>query len=571
MTACFQIDNLTPSEGAETHRDGMTATDRSEGREEREITTRMGAGDVLPTLLGTWARQTPDRVFLEEIDGPSLTYAQTNDAVLRWAAALQRVGVVAGDRVLTMLPTSALASCAWLGIAALRAIEVPCNAAYRGRMLGYLASNSAAATVIIAAPYVEQFAGVAADLASVRTIVVVGGEAPQLAGGIRVISEEEFLAGVEPATDLPPAQPSDICALFYTSGTTGPSKGVLVPWGQLHQSAYATSNLGLTEQDAFYVPYPGHHLAGKTPLYSSVLAHARVVIRERFDTKSFWKDIDDYRCTWALLLGAMQSFLWRQEPRDDDSQHALRNVMMYPVLPEVDEFKRRFGVRVGTSYGSTEQGPAIHAGWNTSSATSKSCGRLRPGYPGWEARVVDEQDNELGPGEIGELVVRTSAPWTINQGYFGMPEKTVEAWRNGWFHTGDAFTCDADGNFYFVDRVRDCIRRRGENISSFEVEVEVNAHPLIVESAVVGVPSEHGEEDVKVLAVTKEGETLDPQELIEFLTPRLPRFMIPRYVQFVAEIPKTEATHRVKKYLLREDALSDDTWDRDTATSRVPA
>jgi crotonobetaine/carnitine-CoA ligase len=190
---------------------------------------------------------------------------------------------------------------------------------------------------------------------------------------------------------------------------------------------------------------------------------------------------------------------------------------------------------------------------------------VRRGYPGYEVRVVDEHDYDVGPGEIGELVVRTAEPWTMNAGYLGMPDRTADAWTNGWFHTGDAFTYDRDGNMFFVDRARDCIRRRGENISSFEVEAEVNAHPLVAESAAIGVPAELGEEEIKVLVVAKPGAALSPVELTEFLIPRVPRFMVPRYIEFVPELPKTEATMRVKKYLLRDGALNPATWDREAA------
>jgi carnitine-CoA ligase len=520
---------------------------------------------LLPALIAQQARQDPERTFVQEVGGASLTLAAFNDAVLRWADAYRRLGVAAGDRVVTMLPASAAASCAWLGLTWRRAIEVPCNVAYRGRMLGYLADNAEAETMVIADRYLPQLAEVIGDLKHVQTVVVVGGDHDDVELPCRVVEENEFFAEAMPADDLPEPELSDICALFYTSGTTGPSKGVLSPWGQIYVQATTVMPLEdlVDGEEAWYMPYPMHHIAGKSPVFTMALVNGRVVIRERFDTGAFWADIDEFSCTCTALLGSMQAFLWQQEPRDDDADHALRNVMMYPLLPQVDEFKRRFDLRVGTSYGATEQGPAIHAGWNTSSANWRSSGRLRQGYPGWQARVVDDRDYEVGPGEVGELIVRTSEPWTINAGYFGRPEKTVEAWRNGWFHTGDAFTYDDDGNFYFVDRVNDCIRRRGENISSFEVEAEVNAHPMVQESAAVGVPSEFGEEDVKVLVVTQPGESLAPEELIEFLTPRMPRFMVPRYVEFVAEIPKTEATLRVKKYLLREKAVNDATWDRE--------
>ncbi len=183
---------------------------------------------------------------------------------------------------------------------------------------------------------------------------------------------------------------------------------------------------------------------------------------------------------------------------------------------------------------------------------------------------MNEHDEPLPIGTVGEFIVRAADPWVINAGYWKMPEKTAEAWRNGWFHTGDAFREDEDGNFYFVDRMKDAIRRRGENISSFEVEAGVNSHPAVQESAVIGVPSELGEEDVKAIVVLLPDQSLEPRDLIEFLIPRMPRFMIPRYIEIVEALPKTDATFRTQKVKLRENALNEQTWDREKASITLP-
>jgi carnitine-CoA ligase len=479
--------------------------------------------------------------------------------------------VSAGDRVVTMLPASVKASCAWLGAAWLRAIEVPCNTEYRGRMLGYLVANSGAHTIVIADQYLDRLVEVASEVPDLKTVVVLG-EKPTDALPWEVVTDEEFLADLEPATDLPTPLPSDLCALLYTSGTTGNSKGVQFPWAQLYTQGIGFVPLeDFDDQDAWYMPYPINHVSGKTPFYTMILVNGRIVIRNGFDTAAFWDDIDEYRCTSTAMLGPMAPFLYQQAPRDDDATHVLHNVFMVPIPPFIDDFKERFDVRVSTSYGSVENSVPIHvAAWGVNGKTWKSCGKLRQGYPGYEVRVVDEYDYDVGPNQVGELIMRTSEPWTMNVGYFGMPEKTAEAWRNGWFHSGDALTYDDDGNFFFVDRVRDCIRRRGENISSFEVEAEVNAHPSVMESAAIGVPSDVGEEEIKVHVVVKPGETLTPEELIHFLIPRVPRFMVPRYVEFVEAFPKTEATLRIRKHLLRDGALNDATWDREAAGIKVP-
>ena len=211
--------------------------------------------------------------------------------------------------------------------------------------------------------------------------------------------------------------------------------------------------------------------------------------------------------------------------------------------------------------------PSLSDGYEL--ADNTSCGRLRSGWAGYEARIVDEHDEPVDAGEVGELTVRTQEPWVINRGYHGMPEVTATAWRNGWFHTGDAFRVDADGNYYFVDRIKDAIRRRGENISSFEVEALVSQHPDVVESAAVAVPSEYLEDDVKICVVLREGSTVTHEELISFLVPKMPKFMVPRYVEFLEALPKTEATLRTQKIKLREDPLNERTWDREAAGIKV--
>jgi crotonobetaine/carnitine-CoA ligase len=217
---------------------------------------------------------------------------------------------------------------------------------------------------------------------------------------------------------------------------------------------------------------------------------------------------------------------------------------------------------VRTAYAMTECSPPIGTGWDISNPLS--CGTLRPGY---EARIVDAHDFEVPPGEIGELIVRHKEPWKLFLGYFGMPDKTVESWRNGWLHTGDAFRRDAEGNYYFVDRFKDAIRRRGENISSFEVELHVNAHPEVQESAAVAVPSEWGEDEVKVVVVRKPDSELKPEVLVQFLARTMPKFMVPRYVEFVGSLPKTDATMRVRKVELRVNPINENTWDRDIVRS----
>jgi crotonobetaine/carnitine-CoA ligase len=241
----------------------------------------------------------------------------------------------------------------------------------------------------------------------------------------------------------------------------------------------------------------------------------------------------------------------------------METIVMAPVIPDVDEFSRRFDVDVFTTYNMTEINcPIIRSDERCTNSNYRSCGRARDGV---EVRIVDEHDREVPPHTPGELIVR-GEPWELNVGYWNMPDNTSEAWRNGWFHTGDAFTYDEDGNYYFVDRAKDYIRRRGENISSFELESIVNEHPAVAESGAVAVPAEEGEDEVKIAVVLEPEESFDEAEFIEFLIPRMPRFAIPRFVEVWGALPKTEATARIQKAKIRDAGVGHGTWDRQQHT-----
>jgi len=351
---------------------------------------------------------------------------------------------------------------------------------------------------------------------------------------------------------------------MYTSGTTGPSKGVIMPWGQMQEiatRAYPFDNS--TENDRYYLPSVTYHMSAKGVAFTMAMLRGQLVIRDRFSVQSFFADVAQYRCTIASLLGAGAQLLHSADLKPDDATTPLRYVLMSPVLADVEGFMKRFNLTVTTGYGMTEIGPVITGA--VSNDNYRSCGRLRDGY---QARLVDEHDYEVPKGNVGELIIRSDEPWKMNQGYFGLPDESMKAWRNGWFHTGDAFYQDANNDLYFVDRLKDSIRRRGENISSFEVEAIVNSHPDIAESAAVAVPSELGEDDVKIIAVLKAHSALTEPALIDYLIPIMPRFMIPRYVEFVGALPKTP-TDRIQKATLRAEGITHRTWDRDRATSRL--
>ena len=520
---------------------------------------------VLPHAIAEAAARNPDAVAMIDVTGRNDTFAELANLVWQWAAALSRLGVSSGETVMTMLPNSFESYYAWLGVAWLRAIEVPLNTQYRGQMLAYATNHSEAKVAVISQRYLDCLEPLVGELVHLKCVLVpdASGSLPELPFDIVTgdVLNEAGTLDIGPGPDY-----FDIATMIYTSGTTGPSKGVLVPWAQMYQNTTVWPTDTLDPRRGLYSPWPAFHAAGKSLFYFSVHNGARLVLREAFSPGSFWHDVRAFRCQAALLSGPMASMLMAAPPSPSDQGNPLESVWVYPLIPAIEEFKARFGVRVATGYGMTETGtPVFSDGWDL--ANGRSCGHRRPGY---EVRIVDNHDEPSPPGQVGELVVRTTEPWLLCAGYWRMPEKMAEAWRNGWFHTGDAFTEDEDGNFYFVDRIKDAIRRRGENISSFEIEAGVNAHPAVVESAAVAVPSELGEDDVKVVVVLHPGQQLGPAALIEWLIPRVPRFMIPRYVEFANEIPKTEATLRAQKMKLRVDPINANTWDREKAGVVLP-
>lgn len=527
----------------------------------------MSDATTLPARIGELARSDGSRVYLRDVDGGVATYADVHGAALTWSTALASVGVTAGDPVCVFLPTSFSAVEAWLGLAWLGALEVPINSAYHGPMLQYIIENSCATVMVVHKQFLDRVTQVAKGLSRLNTVIVVGGEAEApvvKATGIRTVSAQALLAGSKPVTDLATPRRHDIASILYTSGTTGPSKGVLVPWGQLRATSMGTLPEGaVTSDDVFYSPFPLFHIGGKNTLSIMALCGGSVVMRTQFGSKAFWSDVRKYNCTTTLLLGAMANFLNRQPSREDDATSPLDKVVMVPVIAGVGDFIKRFGVRVCTVFNMTETScPVTSNGWVEDG--DESCGRVRPGY---DVRLVDEYDQEVPVGQLGEMVVRASEPWAQMAGYHNMPDKTVSAWRNQWLHTGDGFIRDEEGRFFFVDRQKDAIRRRGENISSFEVEAQVNEHPAVLESAAVAVPSEWSEDEVMVVVVAQPGASVDPAALVAFLAERLPRFMVPRYVKVVDELPKTP-TQKVMKAELRKIGVDESTYDAGSSRDR---
>lgn len=508
-------------------------------------------GAVFDDLL----RRVPDKVAVRDPDG-ALSYAALHDRALQLGGGFASRGFAAGEHVLLMLDNHLDYVVAWLGLALTGRVEVPVNTAYKGTILAHVIENSGARAIVIEERYCPLLAEVADRLSALELVVVRGDAAAAgLPGRFRVMSFGELFGPRERQAQL---NPWDLIGILYTSGTTGLSKGVRVT--NAHAYGYSTPALFDVDRpdEVTMVTLPLFHIGGQwAGVYKSLIGAASAVVLPRFGATTFWDDVRRYGCTYTMLLGAMANFLYRQPPSPDDRDHPLKRVAMVPVIAQLDDFRERFGIEaVATGYGLTEGSTILRA----------PMGHAEPGLAGWlrpdfEARLVDENDIEVPEGAVGELVVRTCDPWSVMDGYHAMPEATVKAWRNQWLHTGDAFRRDATGRWYFLDRLKDAVRRRGENVSSFEVESEINEHPAVLESAVIAVPSDASEDEIMACVVLKPGHDLEPGALLAFLDARLPYFMVPRYVEFMERLPKTP-TEKVQKQVLRTRGVTAATYDR---------
>lgn len=512
---------------------------------------------VLAAMLDRRAAQDPDKLMIAFQDGGAWTAAETLDHTRRAAAALSSLGVVAGDRVLAWLPNGPSMLRAWFASNYLGATLVPINTDYRGKLLTHVIALAGARLLIGDAELLPRLAELQTGA---LTTVIRCGNGPAAPIGSLDMLEETVLTNSDPSSMTAwPAQPWDSMMVIYTSGTTGPSKGVINTYLQQYTVGQVCFGY-LGQDDRMLVNLPMFHVGGTTAIMGALARGSSVAVYNRFSTERFWEQIRDSGATAISgLLGTMVSFLDKNPPSDADADNPLKRVVLSPVTLQSFRLAGRYGFDYFSGFNMTEVSVPLVSEINT--RVQSSCGRPRSGI---ECRLVDSNDIPVPDGQIGELVIRSDLPWVITPGYLGMPEATAQAWRNGWFHTGDLMTRDAEGNYFFVDREKDAIRRRGENISSIEVEAEVAEFPAVSEVAAYAVPSEYGEDEVMVAVAPTEGAQLEPAALIEYLQPRMTKFMLPRYVRVLAALPRTP-TNKVQKHQLRDEGITGDTWDREAA------
>ncbi|MGE0732722.1 MAG: AMP-binding protein [Acidimicrobiia bacterium] len=529
---------------------------------------------TLPELLRRRADELGDAEFVSA-EGESISFRGLDEASDRVATALGRLGVQPGDRVLALALNSVAFLVAMLATHKRRAIFTPINTELKGSFLEHQVRNSDPRVVLVDAELLDAFTLVDTNGVGIEHTVIIGGDGdvpvgsrPAALAATRWHGWDELAATAVDPSALLRAEPSDVCTIMYTSGTTGPAKGVLLPQAHLVLFAKgAAEATALTPADRYYVCMPFFHAnALFMQIYACLWAGCAATVVKRFSVGAWLDDVIDCGATATNALGVMPEFIYRRPPDPRDrGGHRLTRIMAVPIGEEWGApFEERFGVRLVQGFGMTEINMVAYSD------------PADPVIPGCAGRVLEEffevivadpdTDEALPPDTVGEILVRPRQPFCFNVGYFKMDDKTVEAWRNLWFHTGDAGRFDAEGRLHFVDRLKDRIRRRGENISSYEIEQVLNNHPAVFESAAVGVKvaGAGGEEEIKAVLVAEPGATIDPAELIAFCVERMPRFAVPRYVEIVDALDKTPSG-KVRKQSLRGDGITPATWDREAA------
>ena len=415
------------------------------------------------------------------------------------------------------------------------AVEVSINPAMRGESLARMIDQTGSKLLFTSGPQLEALDQIRDSIPNVQTLIMIDGadEARNLFPELQIISFEEILSSCEEHI-VSPAKDTDIATILFTSGTTGVSKGCLLS----HRYAVRTAENMIepnkvSGDDCVYTFYPLSHIG---PAYYDILptimTGGRVVMRQRFSVSNFWPEVKKYGVTWFMMLGSVQQLLWAHPSCPEERDHKVTRCWGTPAPVPKKDFDARFNLHLvpGGGYGSTDAGWVVAPQWD------------HPGgivLPHFEVAIHDENDDPLPAGQAGEMVVRPLEPGVMCDGYFGMPERTLESWRNLWFHTGDIGRMDEQGRFYFMHRISERIRVKGEMVSAYEVEEGVLTHPDVQDCAAIGVPSEMGEEDVKLFVVRKNGTEVTSEDLIQHCKERMARFMVPKHIVFLNEMPRT--------------------------------
>jgi crotonobetaine/carnitine-CoA ligase len=534
------------------------------------------SGWTLVDLVRRQAEAYGEREFIAFEHGTSLTFAGLDRESSRLARNLAELGVGKEDRVFAILKNRMEFLLSMFATIKLGAIFVPVNTELKGAFLQHQLRIAEPTVVFVDAVLANAFEHVAGGDANLLATVFAAGAVPENPAPIladkRLLTFEQFSdLGGDQGDVLVEPKPQDIAMIMYTSGTTGPSKGVLMP----HAHCYLfgdgmAKTLKMGVDDCQYICMPIFHAMGLLlQVLSALIVGSRAFCIERFSPARWLDDVRSSGATVTNALGVVPEFIFRTPETEFDQHHKLRRIVAVPIATEWGEaFEKRFNIKFLQAYGMTEVNIPTYTNEDDPLMPGMA-GHIREEY--FEVQVVDSETDEPVPqGEIGEIVVRPKIPFCFNQGYFRMPERTVEAWRNLWFHTGDAGYFDTEGRLFYAERIKDRIRRRGENISPFEIEQVLNDHPEINESAVIGVRADDqgGEDEVKACIVTDNGEEIDNIALLDYCVERIPRFAVPRYIEAMNDIPKT-ATGKIQKEELRNAGITNRTWDRESVGYKI--
>lgn len=516
-----------------------------------------------------------------DVNGDTVSAAGVHDTACRVANALHQLGVGRGDRVATLIENSIEATLAWWGIVTAGAIAVPINTAYKGRYLQHQLGDSGSRVLIVQADLLDRLVGLTAELAELTHVVVIddasadagtaAAGAPSSLDGVDLARWSELL-GASPQDPMVAIRPSDLGTFVYTGGTTGPSKGCMLSHNY-HAALARQIGIcwGRTEHDVVWTPLPLFHFnAITTAVVGPLVFGGRSAIYRRFSVSNFWSEMNRTGATITSTLGTMAYLLAHDTDRPEmprsgapEANTTLRTIGAAPMPVEVEQvIRERFGVTTFSgAYGVTE---ASLISWQPPGVSNRpnAAGVINDQY--FDVRVFDDDDRELPRGTDGEIVIRPKRPEVMFAGYWGRPEATVETSRNWWYHTGDIGRIDEDDYLYFVDRKADYLRRRGENISSFEIEATLMGHGALADVAVHAVPSPLTEDDLKITATPKEGESITEEELFRWCIEQLPYFALPRYIEFRSELPRSPVG-RVLKRELRDEGVTAATWDAETS------
>jgi crotonobetaine/carnitine-CoA ligase len=528
-----------------------------------------GEGHTVVELLERRLDVDPDSPYLD-VCGATSTAAEVASVANRLANAYTDLGVGRGDRVATLIENSAEAMYAWWGAVRAGGIAVPINTAYKGEYLRHQLADSGARVLVVEADLVDRAERIASQVETLEHVVVIAPEATAIEGAANHTWAD--LLSADPSAPSIDVRPSDLATFIYTGGTTGPSKGCMLSHNY-HEALARQIGIcwGRTADDVVWTPLPLFHFnAIVTAVLSPLVYGGRAAIYRRFSVSNFWSEMNRSGATITSTLGTMAYLLAHDEDRPEmplsggpEANTSLRLIGAAPLPVEIDErLRSRFGVETFSgAYGVTE---ASLISWQPPGVRNKpnAAGIINDEY--FDVRIFDDDDRELPRGSDGEIVIRPKRPQVMFEGYWGRPEATVATSRNWWYHTGDIGRIDDEDFLFFVDRKADYLRRRGENISSFEVERIFMGHGALADVAVHAVPSDLTEDDLKVTATLEAGASLTEEELFRWAIDELPYFTLPRYIEFRTELPRSPVG-RVLKRELRDEGVTDATWDSETS------